>query len=269
MSLSGALTKLRAWLQRWGVFAAAARPVPDALWRQAVQCQPVLARRSPAELARLRTLAQSFLAQKEFSGAAGLVVTDAMAVTVAALACLPVLGMGPKGLALYRDFKGIVLHPGAMLARRRITDEAGVVHHYAEALVGEAMDGGPVTLSWDDVLGSASAVSQGHNVVIHEFVHKIDMLAGGANGCPPLPSRAAQTAWQATMAPAYERFRQQVVLAQRFGEPPPWLDAYGAESPVEFFAVAAEAYFVNPERFVEDFPDVAAVFDRFFKKNSA
>ena len=34
-------------------------------------------------------------------------------------------------------------------------------------------------------------------------------------------------------------------MAERFGGEPPWLDAYGAESIGEFFAVACEAYFVN------------------------
>jgi Mlc titration factor MtfA (ptsG expression regulator) len=56
-------------------------------------------------------------------------------------------------------------------------------------------------------------------------------------------------------------------MAERFGAEPPWLDAYGATAPAEFFAVACEAYFVNRERFTEDFSDLTAIFDRFFKQN--
>ena len=66
------------------------------------------------------------------------------------------------------------------------------------------------------------------------------------------------------MQQAYARFRHQIVMAERFGAEPPWLDSYGAQSPVEFFAVAAEAYFVNRPQFETDFPDVAVLFDGFF-----
>ena len=240
------------------------KPIPDALWQATLQHYPFLAILPAADQLRLRALARDFLHSKEFSGAAGLEITDSMAVAVAAQACLPLLYMGKKALKLYDDFKGIVLHPGAMLARRERTDAAGVVHHYREAIAGEAMDSGPVTLSWEDAAASAHTASQGHNLVIHEFVHKIDMRDGAANGCPPLGSRLKRRIWQAVMAPAYQRFRPQVVLADRFGGEPAWLDSYGAQSPVEFFAVAAEAYFVNRERFELDFPDVTKLFDGFF-----
>ncbi|NQW92498.1 MAG: zinc-dependent peptidase, partial [Polaromonas sp.] len=234
------------WLQK---LLAPPRALPDALWQLTLARYPFLAERTTADQARLRILAAQFLAQKQFSGAHGLVVTDEMAVAIAAQACLPVLNLGLK---LYDDFQGIVLHPGAMLARRSVVDAAGVNHFYKEEIAGEAMDGGPVTLSWQDVAASSTHQARGYNVVIHEFVHKLDMhsSAGGtANGCPPLRSNQAKAAWQSTMQAAYEAFQHEVVMADRFGAEQPWLDAYGATSPAEFFAVASEAYFVNPARF--------------------
>ena len=249
------------WLQQ---LIAPPRAVPDALWRLTLTDYPFLAHRPPSDLARLRVLTAQFLAQKQFSGAHGLEVTDKMAVAIAAQACLPILSLGLK---LYDDFKGIVVHPGAMVARRSAVDEAGVHHFYKEELVGEAMEGGPVTLSWQDVTASAEHQARGYNVVIHEFVHKLDMhrSAGGmANGCPPLPSRQARVQWQTAMQSAYEAFREQVVMAERFGAEAPWLDAYGATSPTEFFAVATEAYFVNPSRFKVDFAGLTSLFDAYF-----
>ena len=236
--------------------------IPEPLWRLTLRNYPFLAALASQEQAQLQLLSSQFLAVKEFSGAHGLVVTDEMAVAIAAQACLPVLHLG---LTFYDDFKGIVVHPGAMLARREVTDAAGVVHHYSEALAGEAMERGPVTLSWQDVAASGASAVQGQNVVIHEFVHKLDMRDGGANGCPPLPSRTARMAWHTLMQAAYKNFRQQVVMADRFGGESPWLDPYGAQSPIEFFAVAAEAYFVNRSRFELDFPAVSTLFDAFFK----
>ncbi len=236
--------------------------IPEALWQNTLATYPFLAALSPQQQSSLRQLSTRFLAHKEFTGAHGLEVTDAMAVAIAAQACLPVLHIGLK---FYDDFKGIVVHPGAMLARRQTTDAAGVVHNYSEVLAGEAMELGPVTLSWEDVAGSGALAERGHNVVIHEFVHKLDMRDGHANGCPPLPSRAAKTEWQRTMQESFAAFRESVSMHERFGAEAPWLDAYGAQSPVEFFAVASEAYFVNRVRFTQEFPALTHLFDGFFR----
>ena len=239
----------------------APRPIPLNLWRSTLSHYPFLAALGTEDKQRLRNLTSRFLADKEFAGAHGLEVSDAMAVAIAAQACLPILYLDLK---LYDDFKGIVVHSGPMVARRQMTDAAGVVHHYSEVLAGEAMQGGPVTLSWQDVAASDLA-ARGHNVVIHDFVHTIDMHAGSANGRPALHSRTAKLAWQQVMQTNYDGFRQQVVMHERFGAQAPWLDSYGAQSPVEFFAVAAEAYFVNRVRFTEEFPQLTDLFDSFFR----
>ena len=157
-----------------------------------------------------------------------------------------------------------MVHPGTMVARRSVVDAAGVHHFYQETLAGEAMEGGPVTLSWQDVAASSDHLARGYNSVIHEFVHKLDMRDGAANGCPPQPSRAAKTQWQATMQAAFLLFTEQVAMAERFGAQLPWLDAYGATSPAEFFAVTSEAYFVNPDQFALDFADLKLLFDTYF-----
>ena len=237
------------------------RSLPDAVWEQTLTRFPFLTNRSNADQTRLRILSLQFLAQKQFSGAQGLVVTDDMAVAIAAQACLPVLNLGLK---LYDDFMGIVVHPGAMRAQRSQIDAAGVHHAYAEILAGEAMEGGPVTLSWEDVVQHGDNQERGYNVVIHEFVHKLDMRDGTANGCPPLPSRTAKVQWQSTMQKSFDAFRDQVVMAERFGAQKPWLSSYGATSPTEFFAVTAEAYFVSPVQFSADFASVSALFDSYF-----
>jgi len=154
-----------------------------------------------------------------------------------------------------------------VLARRIVTDEDGVVHHYDEVLSGEAMDGGPVMLSWSDVDSAGSTADQGYNVVIHEFIHKIDMRDGVPDGCPPLPNRAAREAWLALMQAEFAAFREKVVIAERFGGEPPWLDAYGATAIDEFFAVACEAYFVNRPRFAAEFAALVPLLDSFFRPN--
>jgi Mlc titration factor MtfA (ptsG expression regulator) len=245
------------WLRR----RRPAAPIPQALWDDVVLSFPFLARRPAEDLARLRELAGEFLATKEFHGAQGLVITDRIALAIAAQAVLPVLHLG---LGWYDDFVGIVVHADEVVASRTTTDEHGVVHQWDEVLSGEAMEGGPVMLSWSDVANAGESAREGYNVVIHEFIHKIDMRDGAPDGCPPLRSAAARRSWLAVIEREYEAFREKVVIAERFGGKAPWLDAYGAESIDEFFAVACEAYFVNRPRFREDHAALLELFDSFF-----
>lgn len=263
--------------------------VPDRLWRCTVRHHPFLAALNADEQVHLRHLAAHFLLEKEFHGANGLNITDAMALAIAAQACLPLLhmgGVGSKGqghdrldvLDWYNDFVGIVVQPGAAVAQREVTDASGVVHRYREVLAGEAMDRGPIMLSWQDVAHAAQAAQSGSNVVIHEFVHKMDMLqmrtGDSPDGAPPLPPgflglgspTQAGELWRVTMQTAYDQFREAVALAERFGGEKPWLDAYAAHDPAEFFAVTCEAYFVNRERFEQEFPALMPLYDGFFRQ---
>jgi Mlc titration factor MtfA (ptsG expression regulator) len=261
-------------------------PVPDPLWKRTLAEHPFLAALDASAQARLRALCTHFLLEKEFHGANGLVVTDAMALAIAAQACLPLLHMhGTSGervrdplrlLDWYGDFVGIVVQPGAVVARRKTTDRAGVVHHYDEVLAGEAMDRGPLMLSWEDVANAGERAQHGHNVVVHEFVHKLDMhgmqMGEAPDGAPPLPrgfmgtrGRAeARSVWRQTMQASYDRFCEAVAMAERFGGEPPWLDDYAAKDAAEFFAVTCEAYFVNRPRFAAEFPELMPLYDGFF-----
>jgi Mlc titration factor MtfA (ptsG expression regulator) len=124
-------------------------------------------------------------------------------------------------------------------------------------------------LSWRDVSDAGARAGEGYNVVIHEFVHKIDMRDGAADGCPPLRSRAARAAWREAMESEYAAFREKVIVAQRFGGEETWLDPYGAESIGEFFAVAGEAYFVARQRFAAEHAALARLFDSFFLSGAA
>jgi MtfA peptidase len=235
--------------------------IPETLWQATLQRYPFLAERAEGNVTSLRALAAAFLAQKEFHGAGGLVISDEIALAIAAQAVLPVLHLD---LRWYDDFVGIVVHPDEVVARRSSVDETGVVHDWDEVLAGEAMEGGPVMLNWRDVAQAGDTADTGFNVVIHEFVHKIDLRDGAPDGCPPLPSRDARRHWLSVLQAQFAAFRERVIKAERFGEPRPWLDEYGATAIDEFFAVACEAYFVNRARFAREFPDLVALFDGFY-----
>lgn len=236
---------------------------------------PYLGGLDEAESTRMRELIAAFLSSKTFSGTHGLEPDDAMRLTIAAQACLPVLHLG---LSAYDDFVEVVVYPSAFAVRRRITDEDGLVHEFDDVLAGEVMDGGPVVLSWDDVAGPDRPAAA--NVVIHEFAHKLDLADGEADGCPPMP-RAARARWLDVLHAAYDDFVAEIeaVEAAIPADVDPeseaadaWyatlpLDPYAATDEAEFFAVAAEAFFVDAHAFAEAFPALHERFVDYFGRD--
>lgn len=225
--------------------------VDEALWRQATGKLKFL----PAS-SRLKELVLLFLAEKEFTGAHGIEVTDAMRVSIAAQACLPILELG---LDWYRGWHGVVVYPGDFRVRRQEVDEAGVLHEWEDDLAGEAFPGGPVVLSWD-----AAAHDPSMNVVIHEFTHKLDMLNGAADGLPPLHAGMDARAWQRAFEEAYEGFCDAVDRGKDT-----WLDPYAAEHPSEFFAVVSEAFFTDGKETLRRYPDVYQQLRLFYRQHPA
>jgi Mlc titration factor MtfA (ptsG expression regulator) len=250
--------------------AAARRPVPDDLWRRTLVRYPFLRRRDPADAAELRRLTSLFLDRKEFSAAGGLRLTDAIVVAIAAQAVLPVLRLG---IDRYDGFVGIVVHPDQVVARREVTDEHGLVHEYEEVLAGEAMEGGPVMLSWRDVRAAGTAGLPGtgagaYNVVIHEFAHVLDLADGVSDGVPLLPPDLPRATWLAVLEAEYEAFAQRVESAAE-DDPATALDAYAANGPDEFFAVASESFFVDPRALRDEHAPLYAMLARWYRQDPA
>ena len=252
-----ALRKLINWLRG----RQEATRIPEELWQQTLASQPFLERLSADEIARLKQLCEDFLAEKEFSSAGGLELTDAICVSIAVQGCLPILNLG---LSCYRGWVGIVVYPGEFVVPRVIEDEFGVVHEFDDIASGEAWEGGHVLISWDD----AQMAGSGYNVVIHEFAHKLDMLNGDADGLPPLPPGLTPQLWEETLLAAYDDFCQSVDEAEQRGEETR-LDPYAAENPAEFFAVMSETFFEMPELLKEEYPELYALFCRFYRKDPA
>ena len=249
------------WTARREAAALRRRPIADDLWKRTLVRYPFL--RSPADpgASALRRMSSLFLDRKEFTAVPPLRLSNDVVVAVAAQACLPVLHLG---LERYDGFVGIVLHPDQVVARRQHLDEDGVLHEYDELLSGEAVEGGPVMLSWRDVRSSGRPAAEGYNVVIHEFAHVLDMADGVANGVPPLPPDIERAEWVATLTAAFDQ-----LVARVAAQAPSTLDPYGAEAPEEFFAVASEAFFVNAAALRAEHPALYALLARFYRCDPA
>lgn len=275
------------WLRR---LLARERPqIAEALWTECLQSLPFLHRLDSEQRARLKMLCEELLDRKAFTGAAGFELNDQVAVMIAAQACLPVLNLS---LALYDDMAGIIVYPSAFVIPQKEMDEAGVMHEWQEPASGEAVHaGGAVVLSWEDAQDAAAAErdAPGYNVVIHEFVHKIDMVDGDANGCPPFlaqfHSGMQPARWRQAFSAAFEDFQQRVdeiesqlpldyddalpedaeLWDELSGDLP--LDPYAATHPAEFFAVSAEAFFVLPRPLQQAYPDVYQLLAAYFRQD--
>jgi len=233
------------------------RPIGEPLWGEALRrCAP--ARRLDAsDQATLRVLATLFLDRKSLEPVQGLELDEADRVLLATHACLPILKLG---FDWYDGWYSVILYPDAFMPRRTRTDAAGVVHPTHDVLTGEAWGRGPVILSWPDVLNEHNR--PGHNVVIHEMAHKLDMLNGAANGFPPLHRRMDRREWTRVFSGAWDRLRED----RRNGAELP-IDPYALESPAEFFAVASEQFFEDPAVLRRHLPEVYRQLAQFYRQH--
>lgn len=231
--------------------------IPDALWQDTIARLPFVARLRPDELARLRELAEGFLAEKEFTAVGGLELSDAMCASIAVQGCLPILNLG---LDWYQGWVGIVVYPDEFVIPRSVQDDDGIVHEYDEVASGEAWGGGPLLISWQD----AQMAGDGYNVVIHEFAHKLDMQNGEADGIPPLHADMSRDAWEQALLDAYDDFVLRVDEAETLGEETE-IDAYAAEHPGEFFAVLSETLFENPGLLARQYPGFYRLLAGFYR----
>ncbi len=243
----GALAALVA--QPWWTERRRARlralPFPPA-WRRILRRRvPAVTRLPPDLQQRLKGHIQVFVAEKPFIGCAGQTISDDQRVTIAAQACLLLLGQ-PRP-RYYPRLREVLVYPDAFVVNRVMAQAGGVVQAQRQALSGESWTQGRVILSWADTLAGAADPADGRNVVVHEFAHQIDQDKGVADGRPWRVSRAQRQRWAQVMGEAFERLRQQ---------PSALISNYGATEPAEFFAVLSELFFEQPQALAAEVPAV-------------
>ncbi len=225
------------------------------LWHHTLAEVPLLARLTSDEAHRLRVLSERFLADKRFYGGDGFEPDTAVAVRIAALACLPVLHLGYDWLDAIRE---IVVYAGEFVTEHTEVDAFGIVHEGRRTLSGESWEHGTLVLAWSEVEASGR-LEDGYNVVIHEVAHLLDMRNGAFNGFPPLPPGMDSTRWTDDFSAAFAALN-----AQLDADEEPLIDPYAATEPTEFFAVASEYHFERPDLLARAFPAVAAHLRRFY-----
>lgn len=212
-------------VRRW---RSARRPFPDA-WREWLQAHVPLYQRLDAEAThQFERDVQFSMEEYSFEGVQGVTVTDSLRLSVAA--GIAVLLHGRPNWELPGS-RSILFYPG------RFDDEYYGGSREA-AYDGMAHQQGPIILTAASAEHSWETPNDGDNVVLHELAHLFDFDNEGADGVPSLVAAESAAEWQALVRTEMKRVRRGASL----------LRPYAAEAPSEFFAVAVEVFFEQPEQ---------------------
>ena len=233
------------------------RPFPVA-WRAILRKRVPYYWRLPMDLRRqLEGHIQVFVDEKEFVGCAGQEIDDEVRVTIAAQACLVLLNRRARYFPALRQ---VLVYPGPFVVERVRPEPSGVLQETRNALSGESWAHGQVILSWEDTLAGAADSRDGRNVVIHEFAHQLDQEKGYANGAPLLPARRRYESWSTVLQTEFDRLHAAIAMGE-----PTLISPYGATNPAEFFAVASEVFFEQPELMAAYHPALYEELGRFYR----
>jgi Mlc titration factor MtfA (ptsG expression regulator) len=216
---------------------------------------------SEQEQARLRDDLRIFVAEKHWEGCGGLQMTDEIKVTIAAQACLLVLGLEHN---YFDRVQSILVYPYGYRAPAPDLPPLGTIVDESHARLGEAHYRGPVVLSWADVVYDSRHPSHGKNLVFHEFAHQLDMLDGVINGTPPLRTGEQTERWKDVMTQEYEALKRASAQGRAT-----LLDDYGATNEGEFFAVATECFFDRPVEMARVHPRLYELLRDYFRQDPA
>ena len=219
---------------------------------------------SADEQQTMRERVRFFIAERYWEGCAGLTVTDEMRVAIAANASLLVLARPEDE---YDNVTTILVYPSGYFAPDQPPSVLGGTRLIAaspQAVLGQAHQNGPVILSWRHARFGTAHAGDGENVVLHEFAHKLDMLAGGVDGTPRMESREQAAEWATVMQRSLEELRAEIAAGV-----PTLIRRYGATNPAEFFAVTTELFFELPLPLRERHPDLYRVLRRYYRQDPA
>ena len=205
---------------------------------------------------------QVFLDRVAFEGAGGFVVDDVVRITIAAQACLLLIGQGDQ--EVYPRLSSVVVYPAAWIVEQEQQNPDGTVTVQRQRRLGESWGAGTLVLSWDDVERGAADVNDGQNVVFHEFAHQLDSEEPWSAGAPVLAHRAMYARWAQVLGGEFRALVDDIEHHRKH-----LLDAYGATNAAEFFAVTTEFFFERPRQLRQRHPELYEQFRLFFQQDPA
>ncbi len=212
------------------------------------------------ERQRLRGIASVLIAEKYWEACGGQSINEEVQVTIAVQAALLLLELDHD---FFSDVQSILVYPGAYVQQQRDMWAQGPTSDSSSNL-GEAWFRGPVILSWADAKHHGQQLGTGHNLVMHEFAHKLDMLSGYVDGTPPQRTKADYERWHTVMSSEFERLCRATQQGRQTV-----LRHYGATNVGEFFAVCTEAFFTNALALQNENPELYEVLRSYYGQDPA
>jgi len=214
-------------------------PIPDE-WREVLEKNvPSYRRLAPDRKAAFERDVAVFVRENSFRGI-DVEVTDELKVLAAASAVMLLFGRTDRD---YPKVGEILFYPSAFDEEGRSSGRiAGLVHPH-----------GTVVLSVPD-LRRSFASQDGFHVGLHEFAHLLDLAAGSCDGIPLGLDPRSIRPWCELMRTELEKIRRGRGA----------LRSYGGTNEAEFWAVAVEAYFEQPEALRRGNAELYSILEEYF-----
>jgi Mlc titration factor MtfA (ptsG expression regulator) len=191
---------------------------------------------------------EQFLSAVKITGV-NAVAEDLDQLLIASGAIIPVFAISDWQ---YINLHEVLLYPGAF---NEDFDQGGSDRPIAGMVGTGAMQHVMIITKWQLRQGFINE-QEARNTAIHEFVHLIDKMDGTMDGIPEIIlERKYKERWKNLMDTTIRQMKN-------YGSD---IDMYGAESPVEFYAVVSEYFFEQPVVLKTNHPDLYEMLERIYK----
>jgi Mlc titration factor MtfA (ptsG expression regulator) len=241
------------FLTRKGRRRAALRKQPfPAAWEAILQREvPFFQALDESEQKRFREEIRIFLNEKRITGIKTS-VDDMVRVLVAASAIIPIFGF--PGWE-WEQISEVLIYPTTFNEQYEI---GSVGDRDVLGMVGRGAMNRMMILSKPELLQGFRAAQDRKNVGIHEFAHLLDKSDGMVDGVP-----SVGLPWS-VVTPWLKLVHKEMGYI-RAGQSD--IDPYGLKNEGEFFAVASEYFFENPDKMKRKHPELYAMLERVFHQD--
>ena len=237
---------LRRWRRRRRVVAAG---LPAADRDELAEHVVAFRRLDQAGRERFAAMVAVFLDEVAIHGV-GCEATQGDRLLVAASAVIPVLGFPAWE---YDDLRQVLLRPEHFDATFSEGREEAL--HALGMVADSGLFSGTMILSLPALRQGFAQAHDGHNVGLHEFAHLVDGADGAIDGLPPGMPRDLAGPWIELVRVSLQRRAGKRVLRD-----------YGYTNAAEFFAVASERFFENPEHLRRERPELHDLLARIYRQ---
>jgi len=220
----------------------------------------------PSELqTKLQGLTKIFLHEKRFEGCAGLELNDEIRVSIAAQACILLLGIDDLS-SFYEGLRSVLVYPESYVAKVKNHRNGYFVEEGFQQRHGEAWSRGHVVLAWDEVKKGDAYMHDGRNLVFHEFAHLIDYDYGATAEVESRENTGfwSWSSWGSIINQEYNKLLDAIRRNQHT-----LIDEYGATNLAEFFAVVTENFFERPRALRRKHPELYKQLKQFYQQDPA